>query len=319
MILHLILLIVSSVVVGAALVVLYHSVGLLAEGGRPPTLRVELPKSRFVEISDGKIHYVQSGRGPHLILIHGIGASLYSWRFVIPLLSSRYTVTAIDLAGFGQSFKDPSQSYDVHSQSVRVLQILDQLKIERGFLVGSSMGGAIAMWLTHQRPDRFPRVICMAPAAHPGLVPKGTQYLSPVARLMNPAIRPSTVSAIMKVVITRRELINSDTVQSYLAPYRQDRNAIKTFMRATHILSDPRVFEALSEIKNPILIMWGQKDRLVSRRRIDMMLKRLKRGELVIHPNVGHHPMEDDPYWTVEEFSKFFDRGGSDLKMTVDE
>src|SRR5690606_35000365 len=60
-----------------------------------------------------KIFYTQEGSGPHLLLIHGIGASHYVWRFITPLLAKHFTVTAIDLLGFGKSDKPITFLYDL--------------------------------------------------------------------------------------------------------------------------------------------------------------------------------------------------------------
>src|SRR5438128_2395849 len=58
---------------------------------------------QFVEVNGWKLRYHKSGKGPYLLLLHGLGANLYCWRYVVPLLAKRFTVIAPDLPGFGQS------------------------------------------------------------------------------------------------------------------------------------------------------------------------------------------------------------------------
>src|SRR5688572_13714554 len=59
-----------------------------------------IPESNFVEVNGACLHYVQAGQGPDVVLLHGIGASIFIWRFLFPLLQTHYRVTAFDLLGF---------------------------------------------------------------------------------------------------------------------------------------------------------------------------------------------------------------------------
>lgn len=273
---------------------------------RPTLPSCELPPFHFLEISDSKICYVSAGRGPPLLLLHGIGASIYTWRFLIAELSMLYQVTAIDLPGFGKSSKNGRLDYGLQSQARRVCEILDRLEIKRCFLAGSSMGGAIALWMTYQHPDRFPLVAGLAPAAHPGLVPLGVHYLTPLAPVLTPTIRPKVISLIMSRVMAKRELINEESIQTYSEPYRNNREAIKVFIRATKVISDPQLFAILPKIENKILILWGKNDRMVPYRYLTKVVSKLPNVTLEEHAEAGHHTMEDDPGWTAAQLHQFF-------------
>src|SRR5262245_10719982 len=88
----------------------------------PAQTRPTSNQSRFCEINGRTIHYIQTGTGPHLVLIHGIAASLYIWRFMIPQLAKHYTVTALDLPGFGFSSKHPDHDYGLDQQVENVAE-----------------------------------------------------------------------------------------------------------------------------------------------------------------------------------------------------
>src|SRR5689334_15561788 len=79
-----------------------------------------IPDSLFIEVDGVKVHYVQAGTGKDLVLLHGIGASVFIWRFLFPLLQDRYRVTAVDLPGFGRSAKSSSRDYGLDSQAAIV-------------------------------------------------------------------------------------------------------------------------------------------------------------------------------------------------------
>ncbi len=98
------------IVIGLAAIT-YASWKLLSKKSElPPSSTLEFfdsLESQFASVENFTIHYLQTGKGPHLVLLHGIGASTFTWRFLIPLFSKKYTVTIIDIPGFGKSSKDP--------------------------------------------------------------------------------------------------------------------------------------------------------------------------------------------------------------------
>ena len=117
-------------------------------------------RSLYFEKDGVKIHYILEGRGPMIFLVHGIGANIYCWRYLVAKLARNFTVCAVDLPGFGQSGK-PKKGYTVQLQAQRLLALLAHLKIKSSYLVGSSMGGAIVCEMVIQQPELFPKIILL--------------------------------------------------------------------------------------------------------------------------------------------------------------
>ena len=90
-----------------------------------------------------KIHYVEAGSGPNVILLHGLGGSTQAWQFNIGPLAEKFHVFVPDQIGFGKSDK-PLVNYRIRTYVDFLDQFCKQLKIERATLVGNSMGGWIA-------------------------------------------------------------------------------------------------------------------------------------------------------------------------------
>lgn len=260
--------------------------------------------SRVVDVGGVRVHALQAGAGPHVVLLHGIGASAFIWRFVIDRLAERFTVTALDLPGFGRSSKEPTLDYGLDAQASRVSQALTALGISHATLVGSSMGGAIALWLARSEPERFARVVAMAPATSPRLVPRGVRRLAFLAPAAHVTLSPAVMRAILRRVFARRELIDPAVVGAYLEPYGEPAS-IRTFLAATALLADPRLPDALGTIRSQVLVLWGARDRLVPRRAIDELARHLPHSVLHVHPDAGHHPMEDEPEWCLSELEAF--------------
>lgn len=262
----------------------------------------------YAEIDDGlRVHYVQTGRGKDLILLHGIGASTYTWRLLVPLLSKNFRVTALDLPGFGRSSKNPRRDHGLDQQSQSVLAVMDHLKIKKSYFVGSSMGGAIALWIAKNFEDRVLAVMVLAPAVHPRLLPLNLTILSKVLHPSSKVLltRP-VLRQILKKVVSRQELISEDTITNYLRPYAQEGAAIQTFLKATSILSDRRLPGKLKGITVPVHILWGESDQMVPRSVIQELQKQLPHASLILHPTAGHHPQEDEPEWVASQIHHSF-------------
>jgi pimeloyl-ACP methyl ester carboxylesterase len=94
-----------------------------------------------------RLHYVRSGRGPAAVLVHGWPGFWYDWRHVIPRLTGRLDVIAVDLRGFGGSDPAPGDPYAGYDESILaadVLALLDHLGVERFALAGHDVGSAVA-------------------------------------------------------------------------------------------------------------------------------------------------------------------------------
>ena len=109
--------------------------------------------SKEVTVFGQKIHYVEAGSGPNVILLHGLGGSTQAWQFNIGPLAEKFHVFVPDQIGFGKSDK-PLVNYRIRTYVDFLDQFCKQLKIERATLVGNSMGGWIAAIFAASFPDR---------------------------------------------------------------------------------------------------------------------------------------------------------------------
>ncbi len=265
------------------------------------------PSSDYATIDGVKIHYQILGAGRPLVFLHGIGASVFTWRFVLPLLAMNFQVVLVDLPGFGRSSKDHKRTYDLDEQALILKKFIETLGLQNVGLVGSSMGGAIALWMCKLFPDTFTDVAVLAPAVSSQLMPLELAKLShlvlPQASLL---INKTLIRSIIKNIVTRPELVTDEMIRNYQRPFIEEPNAIRTFILATNILRDTRLPKELNTLKANILIIYGAKDKLVPRAVIQQLQNVLPHATYVEHEFAGHHPMEDEPQWLSEKLSEFF-------------
>ena len=110
-----------------------------------------------VELHGHTVGFQISGGGPLLVLLHGITSTSEAWREVMPRLAERYTVVAPDLLGHGRSAK-PQGDYSLGAYAAGLRDLLAVLDLERGTIVGHSLGGGIAMQFSYLFPEHVERM-----------------------------------------------------------------------------------------------------------------------------------------------------------------
>ena len=108
-----------------------------------------------------RVSYRIAGRGPLLVLLHGIAGSSATWDEVLPRLGETRTVLAPDLLGHGESSK-PEGDYSLGAYANAVRDLLEALELPRGTIVGHSLGGGVAMQLVYQYPERCERLVLVS-------------------------------------------------------------------------------------------------------------------------------------------------------------
>jgi pimeloyl-ACP methyl ester carboxylesterase len=129
----------------------------MTETGRPEI-------GATVDAGGVKTNYLESGDGPPVILVHGSGPGVTAyanWRGVLPVLGERYRVIAPDLIGFGFTERPAEARYDLQTWADQVVDLMDALDLPKASMVGNSFGGAIALRIAAQHPDRVDRMVLM--------------------------------------------------------------------------------------------------------------------------------------------------------------
>jgi abhydrolase domain-containing protein 6 len=274
---------------------------------RPSTVEdLSNPESKFEEIDGFQFHYQQKGFGPDLLLIHGIGSSTFCWRHVWRDLAKTNRVTVIDLPGFGQSSKLPEASYDLDKQTARLIELLDRLHIKKTSIMGCSMGAAIGMWMAATHPARVEKVVAIAPAVNPKLVfidPERWRWV--MNSVKGFVVTPFVIRQIARRVHARHSELTEQDFKRMYQPYHRNPHAVTVFWKSQNLLRDPRLPLGLKDIKQPVLIMYGEGDRVVPSKYVYNLADVIPHARIVKHPTGGHHLMEDEPSFVVEEVKKF--------------
>ncbi len=260
--------------------------------------------SRFAQVNGVRVHYQDAGEGnaPAIVLIHGFTASNFVWRDVfLALVESGFRVVAPDLIGFGFTEKPRRNEYTIESQTSMITGLLDELKIERATLVGSSYGGAIACVCALDFAARVDKLVLVSPVTNDAVK---NQKLLRLARVpvMGDALSPLMLGSKtlmqfrMKKVYARGggPLHSSERMEAHHRPLRTA-GAQRAFMKILRRWSANRVEREAANIKHETLLVWGENDLDVPLKHAAPMLEKMPNARLVVFKNCGHLPQEEYP------------------------
>ncbi len=125
------------------------------------------PTGRFIEVPGARLHVVEHGRGPALLLVHGLAGNLCHYSYgVFDALATQYRVVAVDRPGSGYSVRSTGASAALGAQADVMAALIDKLQLGRAVVVGHSLGGAVALALAQRHPQRVAALALVAPLSH---------------------------------------------------------------------------------------------------------------------------------------------------------
>jgi len=265
--------------------------------------------SKFAEVNGVRLHYQEKGAGVPLVLIHGYGASTYSWRDVFDPLSEKFRVVAVDLKGFGFSAK-PDGDYSRREQSALVDGLLDHLNIDKAWLVGSSMGGEVSLNLALRNANRVEGLILIDSA---GVKSVKSGSITPSQFEIPFLGRAFAALALVSDRLVRENLeksffddskVTDEIVGMYHIPL-QTNYGQRAALRAKGQWDLYPIENELSKISVPTLLLWGAEDVVTPIEGGKKMNALIKNSEFVVFEKCGHLPQEEMPEETIAEILKF--------------
>ena len=251
-------------------------------------INAQTPKE--VTIYGQKIHYLEAGSGPNLILLHGLGGSSQVWQFNIGPLAEKYHVFVPDQIGFGKSDK-PLVNYRIRTYVDFLDQFCKQLKIERPTLVGNSMGGWIAAIYAATYPDRIDKLVLVDAAGY--APPK--DYDTRAFFGLNPTTRDEMKVLVAKVFYNKAFSTDAAIDQSMTVRLGAgDGYTIKSITESI-IRGEDLLDEFAKRIKTPALIVWGREDGLVTLSDGERLHRDVAGSTLVVIDQCGHIPNLEKP------------------------
>ena len=244
-------------------------------------------------------HWTEQGDGPPLLLLHGLGASSFSFRHNLARLAEKFRVLAPDLPGHGSSPAPGDGDYRLEALTRGLHDFLELHGLRRAAVAGNSLGGSLALLLARDYPERVAALILLAPAAAVTRVPLifHPLRLPVLGGLAAALLGPWIIALALRLAYHRRELITPEVQAAYARPFRElaRRLAFRRFCRQLQIPPLADIEAILRQIQQPTLLIWGEQDRILPLGQASWIKARLPQARLQLLPEVGHAPQEEAP------------------------
>jgi len=298
------LLLISLVIILAFLLIGLFLIPILPLTDTLPAEQLADPDSQFIEVDGLRVHYKTAGTGePALILLHGFGASLFSWREVMAPLAELGTVIAYDRPAFGLTERPLKwqglNPYSSKFQPHLLIGLMDAMHVEKAILIGNSDGGSIAMQAALLYPQRVSALILVDPAVYEGSSNAITHllYQTPQMNHLGVLLARNIKTwgmDMLSIAWHDPTKITPNIMAGYTKPLQTENwdRALWELFRASQ-KSD--LASHLGELTLPILVITGDDDRIVPTEHSIRLAREIPHAELTIIPNCGHVPHEECP------------------------
>lgn len=246
-----------------------------------------------------------------LILLHGFGASIGHWRHNISELAQHHTVYALDMLGFGASEK-AAAPYDAAFWVEQVYEFWQTFIQQPVVLVGNSIGSLICLAAAAKYPEMVQGVVMLSlpdPSVREEMVPKALRpvvaaiegfftspwLLKPLFRIVS---RPGIVRPWAAIAYASRDVVTDELIDILVGP-AQDRGSAQAFCAIlksmTSVKFGPPVKTLLPQLQIPMLLVWGQQDRMIPTYLAQEFAAHNSNLQLVELDNAGHCPHDERP------------------------
>jgi len=253
--------------------------------------------SSFLNIDGVNIHYTDEGIGPAILLLHANYANLIDWKPWVETLSPNYRIIRMDIPGHGLTEADPLNDYSMPRTVFLIETLISSLGIKQLSVVGASLGGTIGIHFTRNNPEIVDHLILVSPGAlnprvrgsnEPAKLPKAFNLMTQITprllvkgHLTGGFGDPSNIS---EELITRWHdlLLKEGQRDAQMARMRQ------------YVSGD--IDQVIKQVKAPVLIMWGKKNKVVPVELAYEMKNLLVNShsiEMIIYESGGHQLVQE--------------------------
>ncbi|MFZ1850804.1 MAG: alpha/beta hydrolase [Nitrosomonas sp.] len=256
------------------------------------------------------------GTGEPVLLIHGFGASRYSWRHIIEPLAQKNRIITIDLKGFGDSPKPRDDAYSVYEQARLIRNFILKNDLKNLHIIGHSYGGGVALavsiYLRTSNPGLQKSLVLIDNVAYPQELPGFVRILAtPVLGPLLTYAVPNTfqVKNLLQKVYFNDELIPQEAIDHYAAELGKPDAKYALLTSARQMLpTDLQEFsENYPSLTIPTLIIWSEEDEIVPLAVGKRLHDNLPNSKLVIMSGVGHAVQEEKPSLLLPHLRNFLE------------
>lgn len=259
----------------------------------------------FAKVEGARVHYVDEGKGPAVVLVHGFASSLATWDGVRESLRGDHRVLSLDLKGFGWTDRPPGD-YSPLTQARLVFALMDARGIKKAAVVGHSWGSSVVLAMALEQPERVERIALYDAWVFEEQLP--AMFLWARAKGLG--------EALFAMFYRQKSDEKLDTAyydptiidQDYIDALEKSQKQPGTTAAALAAVRGQQFGlyqDRYGRIDQPVLLMWGQDDRIALVDDGERLASVLPNAELEVYPRCGHFPMREAKAASTRDLREF--------------
>lgn len=250
----------------AASALVNHRLALKAERENPPA-------GRFIEVNGTRLHYVDRGKGPLLVMLHGNGSMIQDFGSsgLIDLASRDHRVIVFDRPGYGHSERPRDVIWTPKAQANLIHQALTRLGVDRAVVLGHSWGCSVAVALAEEHPDMVAGLVLASGYYYPTARADVVVMAAPAIPILGDVIRHTIAPMLSRLIwpLILRKLFGPQRTPQKFAGFPKEMAFRPSQLRASAAESGMMVPDALAaqgtyaRLSMPVAIIAGDKDRII--------------------------------------------------------
>ncbi len=264
--------------------------------------------TRLASLRRGTVAYFDAGEGESVVFVHGLVGDFTHFEHVVKPLAGRFRVAGLDLPGCGLSYK-PTARHSIKRYAETLLEWMDERGMHRATLVGHSAGGQVVAQAALLAPERASRIVLIG-AAGMRRYPAITPWLA--RAVMQPWLLSRTLDRLAMPLLDRVFVARNAYTRKFVKD-SLDRPIHPTIDEMAQVFHDlvpdllePTILENAHRFTMPVLVVWGERDRLIPQESAAEVAAKLPRVMMKVIPGCGHLPMIECPDEVVRTLEGFF-------------
>lgn len=267
-------------------------------------------ESKYLNLSCGKMHYIDEGQGPVIVMVHGTPAWSFIYRNLIKILRTRFRCVAMDMLGFGLSDKPDDFSYKPRAHAANFEALMNHLQLKDITLVVHDFGAPIGLAYAINHPQNIRNIVMLntwtwSLSKH-NTFSKASKYLvGPLGKFLHSKLNVSTGTLVNELLGDQSNLPEAIQEQ-YIKALGQPEQKVRSLACARELVGVSKWYEELWQSRKniqdiPTLILWGERDKLVKIEALQKW-KRFFHECYVIHFEESGHFLQEE---NAEELANY--------------
>jgi pimeloyl-ACP methyl ester carboxylesterase len=264
-----------------------------------------------------KLAVVEHGQGRPILLLHGFATSSYTWHAILPELSKKNRVIAVDLRGFGASDKPDDDRYSIKDQAEAIEAFIEQENLRDLTVIGHSFGGGITLSMVlnaqGQKKPRIKNIVLIDTIAYRQPIPIFFKLVQiPMVGDLSMSLVPASVAAEqgLRLAYYDKDKITGQDIAEYSNSLSSSEAKHALTKTIEQLIPDniDELAQRYSTIKTPTLIVWCEEDQVVPVTFGQLLHQNMQSSEFALFTHCGHMPQEEKPEDTLTAIQAFLKR-----------